>query len=203
MILNRLRVGRLVADRRFFSFNLALRQQDERPQMYQLEYIQTRVAESGPLMFRQKMDYTFYREDVILEDDIFNVKKEGRQQMMHYFGMITVAGQILFPYIEFESLNIIPLLDDGTVRYRWRVKYLNWIQTLNVKNFNPAIRDKNAKWFDGYSTFFVDGNGKVFKLKLQKVMPDDNYMQTSKRIAQKFAQISTNQNPSLNSTAKH
>lgn len=29
-----------------------------------------------PLMFRQRLDYTFYRKDVICEDQIFNVRRE-------------------------------------------------------------------------------------------------------------------------------
>lgn len=36
------------------------------------------------------------------------------------------------------------MLDDGTVRLRWRVKYLTWIQIFNPKNFNKEIRKRNV-----------------------------------------------------------
>lgn len=44
-------------------------------------------------------------------------------------------------------------------------------------------------WFDGYSVFYVDGDGLVAKLTVQKVMPDDSKMTAPKRIAQKIAGI--------------
>ncbi|CAD5206974.1 unnamed protein product [Bursaphelenchus okinawaensis] len=167
--------------------------------MFQLEFIQQRIAAASKLMFYQKMDFTFYREDVVLEDEIWGIKKQSRTDLMNYFGTLSVTCKVLFPSVELEPLNIIPLLDDGTVRFRWRMKYLHWYQVLNVKNFNPEIREKNCNWYDGNATFHVDGNGKVFKLKITKVTPDDSYLQNTKRIAQKFANISTNQTTSFSS----
>ncbi|VDK46551.1 unnamed protein product, partial [Cylicostephanus goldi] len=47
----------------------------EKPAPFQLEHVQARVVETVPLMFKQRLDYTFYRKDVFCDDQIFGVKK--------------------------------------------------------------------------------------------------------------------------------
>lgn len=47
-------------------------------------------------------------------------------------------------------------------------------------------------WFDGYSVFHVDGNGEVFKLKIQKTMPDESFLDNSKKLAQRIVGIQSN-----------
>lgn len=45
-------------------------------------------------MFRRRMDYTFYRKDVVCDDQIFSVEKRGIEQLMSHFGMIGTLGQV-------------------------------------------------------------------------------------------------------------
>uniref|UniRef100_A0A915AAQ8 Uncharacterized protein n=1 Tax=Parascaris univalens TaxID=6257 RepID=A0A915AAQ8_PARUN len=98
----------------------------------------------------------------------------GLQQYMAHLGMISVTCQFLFPHIEMEALNIVPILEDGTVRLRWRVKHISLLRALtNPMLFRYDYRVKRLKWFDGYSIFVVDGDGLVYKVVNQKVMPDE------------------------------
>lgn len=127
-----------------------------------------------------------------------------------------------------QILNISPMMDDGTVRVRWRIKYANWLSALNPFNYRADYRMKRVKalkcavwktplnlswrrsvsricyigfptffswwmvatflgkiqfvptefltfyfqlkWFDGYSIFFVAGDGLVYRFTLQKVV---------------------------------
>uniref|UniRef100_A0A0K0D5B9 Uncharacterized protein n=1 Tax=Angiostrongylus cantonensis TaxID=6313 RepID=A0A0K0D5B9_ANGCA len=46
----------------------------EKPAPFQLQHVQQRVLETVPLMFKQRLDYTFYRKDVLCDDQIFVIK---------------------------------------------------------------------------------------------------------------------------------
>ncbi|VDK17835.1 unnamed protein product [Anisakis simplex] len=68
-----------------------------------------------------------------------------------------------------EALNIVPILDDGTVRLRWRIKHVSLLRALmNPMLFKYDYRAKRLKWFDGYSIFTVDGNGLVYRVVTQR-----------------------------------
>ncbi|EFO87303.1 hypothetical protein CRE_25795 [Caenorhabditis remanei] len=142
----------------------------EKPAPHQLEHVTTRLVETVPLMFRHRMDYTFYRKDVLCDDQIFSVQKRGIEQLMSHFGMIGTLGQVFLPHVEMEVLSAVPVIDEGTVRFRWRVKYVSFLRLLtNPRLLRFDYRVQNLSWFDGYSVLTVDGNGDVFKVTLQKV----------------------------------
>ncbi|KHN84779.1 hypothetical protein Tcan_06825 [Toxocara canis] len=137
---------------------------NERPQMFQLDHVRSRLEFTVPLMFRQRLDYTFYRNDVICDDRIFNVKRQGLQQYMSHLGAISVTCQLLFPHIEMEALSIVPILDDGTVRLRWRVKHVSLLRALT----NPML-------------FKYD-------YRVKRVMPDEERGVDSKSATQRLAE---------------
>jgi hypothetical protein len=85
------------------------------------------------MMFYNRLDYTFYRKDVVLEDKIIETRKEGLETLIYYWGMVAVAGKVLFPFIRMEPLNILPILEDGTVRLRWRIHYLTWLSIFDFR----------------------------------------------------------------------
>ncbi|PIO74453.1 hypothetical protein TELCIR_03539 [Teladorsagia circumcincta] len=47
----------------------------EKPLPFQLEHVQQRLVATVPLMFKARLDYTFYRKDVFCDDQIFGVKR--------------------------------------------------------------------------------------------------------------------------------
>lgn len=164
--------------RRLFSSN-SDDKSHERPHMYQLEHIQKRLEFTVPLIFQMRMDWTFYRKDVVLENQILQITRHGLHEVMNHIGIISLCGKIRCPSIEVEALSIMPILEDGTVRLRWRIHYLTWLQILNPRNYNDEQRKKNLKWYDGYSIFHVDGDGLVYKWTLQKTTPDDSSLEST------------------------
>uniref|UniRef100_A0A183CJN9 Phospholipid scramblase n=1 Tax=Globodera pallida TaxID=36090 RepID=A0A183CJN9_GLOPA len=146
----------------------------ERPQMFQLEHIQKRLEFTVPLMFDTRLDYTFYRKDVVVEDQIAGSVINGLEALQQHMAFVNIFCRIRYSHIEAQILNVLPILEDGTVRLRWRVLYLGWLGMLNLRNFNYEYRKKNLRWFDGYSIFYVDGEGLVYKATIQKTMPDES-----------------------------
>ncbi|KAI6182711.1 Protein of unknown function DUF2358 family-containing protein [Aphelenchoides bicaudatus] len=152
------------------------------PHMYHLEHVQKRVEHCVSLMFRDKLDFSFYRKDVILEDQIMRVRKVGLDSYINHLSGVSLITNLLLPYAELRALNIIPLLDDGTVRLRWRVCYQGWLTALSWRNFMHKVDfESSLKWYDGYSIFYVDGDGKVAKVTIQKVMPNSGPTQIQRK----------------------
>ncbi|KHJ99482.1 peptidase M16 inactive domain protein [Oesophagostomum dentatum] len=171
------------------TFSADIDHSHEKPAPFQLQHIQTRLVETVPFMFKQRLDYTFYRKDVFCDDQIFGLKKHGIDQLMQHFGTISVLAQITLPHVHMETVSVIPVIDDGTVRCRWRVKYVSFPRLLmNPRLFKFDYRMKNLSWFDGYSVLTVDGNGLVFKITLQKTQRDEEVQLEEKSPKEKLAE---------------
>ncbi|VDM74287.1 unnamed protein product [Strongylus vulgaris] len=171
------------------AFSTDIDHSQEKPAPFQLEHVQARVAETVPLMFKQRLDYTFYRKDVFCDDQIFGLKKYGLEQLMQHFGTISVLAQVTLPHVHMETVSVVPVIGDGTVRCRWRVKYVSFPRLLmNPRLLRFEYRMKNLSWFDGYSVLTVDGNGLVFRITLQKTQRDDGKLLDEKSAKDKLAE---------------
>lgn len=53
-------------------------------------------------MFHQKLDYTFYRKDVILDDQILNKKFSGLDLYVNYMATISFTLNFFLPYADLE-----------------------------------------------------------------------------------------------------
>lgn len=143
---------------------------DRPPELFQLEHVKQRLSYTTPLMFRNKLDFTFYHKSVILDDKIFNVKKYGLQSFISYISILSVVGQILYPHIHTEVISVVPAPAEGAVHLKWRICYISWLHLLfNYKYFKFDYRIKNLKWYDGLSVFTVDGDGLVYNVTLEKI----------------------------------
>uniref|UniRef100_A0AC34FN60 Uncharacterized protein n=1 Tax=Panagrolaimus sp. ES5 TaxID=591445 RepID=A0AC34FN60_9BILA len=157
------------------------------PEMYHLEHVQKRLEHTVPLMFRQRLDFTFYHRDVYYDNQILNMQDHGLDSYMKHLGRISIAGQLAMPYIKMAPLSINLIREDGSVRLRWRVAYLSWLDSFNFKNFKAEYRDKNARWYDGNATFYVGADGLVYKVIIQNLTPDDSFTQKStKKLVEKI-----------------
>ncbi|GMR29876.1 hypothetical protein PMAYCL1PPCAC_00071, partial [Pristionchus mayeri] len=174
--------------RRAYSFDID--RKDEKPDAYHLEHVKTRLTQTIPLMFRQRMDYTVYRKDVVLYDQILNFRRFGRDALMQHMGALAFTGCFFFPHIEAEALSALPVLEDGTVRVRWRIHYVSFPRLImNPKLFRSEYRYKNLSWFDGLSVLTVDGNGDVYSVTLQRIERDEEQSllkDSTKKLAQKI-----------------
>lgn len=150
---------------------------NERPSIYQLEHVQKRLEFTVPYLFQYHLDYTFYRDDVVLKDDILKLERRGLSSVRNYFGLVAFSGMFFFPYMRAQALNIYPIQDDGTVRLRWRIFYVTYFQFIPILYYRVFkkvdLMEKRCKWYDGYSIFHVDGDGLVYKFTLQKIIPDN------------------------------
>lgn len=45
------------------------------------------------------------------------------------------------------------MIEDGTVRLRWRLLYITWFQFMDFRNFKAEIREKNVSSFKFFCYF--------------------------------------------------
>jgi len=148
-----------------------------KPSWEKLQHICIRLSDTWPNFFVRKMDYTIFRDDVIVEDRIYDHYVRGVHEYMKYVGFIASAGRILYPQIEMHILSVTPIIEDATVRLRWRVYYMNVLDflfmLLQFQKFTPEYLKTRGRWMDGYSIYYADSSGAVYRLVIDKVIPDD------------------------------
>jgi len=148
-----------------------------KPSWEKLQHICVRLADTWPKFFVMKMDYTIFRDDVILEDRIYNRYIRGGHEYRTHFGALASAGRIMYPQIEMHVLSLTPIIEDATVRMRWRVYYMNILDfvlmLVQFQKFTPEYLKTKGRMVDGYSIYYADSNGAVYRHVIDKVIPDD------------------------------
>uniref|UniRef100_A0A1I8E911 Uncharacterized protein n=1 Tax=Wuchereria bancrofti TaxID=6293 RepID=A0A1I8E911_WUCBA len=91
------------------------------PKMFQLEHVRKRLEMTTPHFFRERLDYTFYRPDVLYKDEIFLSAITSRDKLMIYFGSI--------------SFEYIADLRRWNSTIKWRIKHISLIRSL----LNPML----------------------------------------------------------------
>jgi hypothetical protein len=102
--------------------------------------------------------------------------------LYHYVktvALLRTVGHIKFAYVKLEVLKITKHTEDNTIRVRWRVRGISALKVfLNFWKFKlwklQEIFEGQEAWYDGFSTFYVGSDGKIYKHVADKFMPDDD-----------------------------
>lgn len=150
-----------------------------KPTQEQLEFIFNNLKAELPYLFVRVMDYTVYRPDIIFVNNIRGITTQGMFQYVKQVALLRTVGHLKFAYVKFEILKITMHPEDDTVKIRWRIRGLPGMKVF-VKfwkykfwKISEALEDQET-WYDGFSTFYVGGDGKIFKHVADKMMPDQD-----------------------------
>ncbi|KRY90578.1 Uncharacterized protein T4D_11647 [Trichinella pseudospiralis] len=158
-----------------------------KPNWDQLQHVIYRLNETVPTFFLRQLDYTFYSDDVLFLNRICGSEVKGLRNYWLHLATLSVLSRIPCPYIEMKVLNCMPVVEEGSVHLRWRVLYLTVPEFLYVvvreRSADVETMRKNARWFDGFSHFYVGSDGLVYKHVADRVMRDPEEIATnSKRV---------------------
>ncbi|RXG57881.1 hypothetical protein Avbf_10241 [Armadillidium vulgare] len=129
-------------------------------------------------LFTKTMNYRMYTNDLIFDNRIRGKVTVGIFPYIRQISFLRIFGHIKFAYVEFEILKITQNLSDGTIRVRWRIigssalKSLPFIFSLKSYSLKDA-KEKMDTWYDGFSTFYVNEEGLIYKHIADKMMPDE------------------------------
>nr|CAI5836898.1 unnamed protein product [Callosobruchus analis] len=150
-----------------------------KPSPDKLLHVYNVLGDNLPKLFIQPLDYTIYHNDIIFEDNIRNIRTVGMYNYVKQVALLRTVGHIKFAYVKFQILKITWHPEDSTVKVRWSIRGISALSVMakfwkyKLWNFKEMF-EKTDNWYDGFSTFYVNGEGKVVKHVADKMMPDSD-----------------------------
>lgn len=151
---------------------------DDRPSEEQLEIVLNILSKQMPNLFTEMIDYTVYRHDLIFENNIKGYRTVGILPYVKHLALVRLIGHLRFAYVKLELLKITRHPEDGTVKARWRIRGISGLKVMfmfwkiKLWKIKDTINNLDS-WYDGFSTFHVGSDGKIFKHVVDKVMPEN------------------------------
>ncbi|KRT80970.1 hypothetical protein AMK59_6252, partial [Oryctes borbonicus] len=151
----------------------------DKPSPEKLAHIYHVLSETLPKLFIQVMDYSIYDNNLIFENNIRGTRTVGLYNYIKQVSLLRTIGHLKYAYVKMEILKITQNPEDSSVKVRWRIRGISGLKVMvmfwryrlwNLKDFF----DRTESWFDGFSTFYVNGEGKIYKHVADKMMPDSD-----------------------------
>lgn len=152
---------------------------DKKPSPEQLDKVYNVLRETLPNLFIQPLDYTIYHQDLVFENNIRGKRTVGLYDYVKQIALLRTVGHLKFAYVKFEILKITMHPEDDTVKIRWRIRGISGLKVLflfwKYKLWKlKEMLDDQQLWYDGFSTFYVGGDGLVYRHVADKMMPDND-----------------------------
>lgn len=151
-----------------------------RPTSEQLFRVYNVLEKSLPELFIKPHDYSIYHPNLIFENNIRGSKTIGIYHYVKQVALLRTLGHLKFAFVKLEVMKITKHEEDGTVRVRWRIVGISGLRVFltfwrfKIWKLKEEITENQEMWYDGFSTFYVGGDGLIYKHVVDKVMPDDD-----------------------------
>ncbi|XP_045129812.1 uncharacterized protein LOC123515110 [Portunus trituberculatus] len=183
-----------------------------KPDAEKLSLVFNKLADSLPKLFTHPLDYTIYSQNIVFENRIRGVRTVGLFPYVRQVALLRTVGHLKFAYVKFDVLKMTKHAEEGCIKVRWRIKGLSGLKAIvkfwKVKLWNwRSVEDQMVHWYDGFSTFYVGGDGLVHTHIADSMMPDEEKQVVNKDpLAVKMAALlglvhRPNSGGSLNTTA--
>ncbi|XP_017887301.1 uncharacterized protein C6orf136 homolog isoform X2 [Ceratina calcarata] len=153
--------------------------EDRKPSEAQLQSIFDILREDLPLLFVKPMDYRIYTQDLQFVNNIKGTVSTGLTPYMKQIMLLKLVGHLKYAYIKLNILKMTMHPEDSSIKVRWRIVGISGTRVFltfwkfKVWNVKEQINDTSA-WYDGFSTFYINNDGKIFKHVVDKMMPDQD-----------------------------
>lgn len=154
---------------------------DGRPSEEQLMKVFHTLSNTLPNLFVKPMDYSIYHPDLLFVNNISGKTTVGLIHFVKQIALLRTVGHLKFAYVKFDILKITAHPEDSSIKLRWRVNGISGFKVFfmfwkyKLWDLKEAFKDQEL-WYDGFSTFYVGGDGLVHKHIADKVMPDQDTM---------------------------
>ncbi|KAF3430780.1 hypothetical protein E2986_00346 [Frieseomelitta varia] len=132
-----------------------------------------------PLLFIKQMNYEIYTQDVVFINNIRGTTSVGIAQYFKQITLLKIIGHLKYAFVKLEVLKMTMHPEDNSIKVRWRIVGISGTRVFltfwKIKVWNTKEKTDNAAaWYDGFSTFYVNNDGKIFKHIVDKTMPDQD-----------------------------
>ncbi|XP_050577876.1 uncharacterized protein LOC126916273 [Bombus affinis] len=167
--------------------------EDRNPIESNLQNVFDILRKDLPLLFVKQLDYGIYTQDLVFVNNIRGTTSVGIQHYFKQIAFLKIIGHLKYAFVKFEVLKMTMHPEDNSIKVRWRIVGISGTRVFltfwKIKMWNSKEQvDNTPAWYDGFSTFYVNNDGKVFKHIVDKTMPDQNVTEKFKSpIAAKLA----------------
>nr|XP_033326185.1 uncharacterized protein LOC117220387 [Megalopta genalis] len=153
---------------------------NRKPSEEQLQHIFNCLRDDLPLVFVRSLNYRIYTPDLVFVNNIKGTVTTGLNQYMKQVTWIRLLGHLKFAYVRLQILKMTSHPEDSSIKIRWRIVGMSGTRVFltfwKIKAWHMKTHAENDSdlWYDGFSTFYVNNDGKVFKHVVDKIMPDQN-----------------------------
>ncbi|XP_046740795.1 uncharacterized protein LOC124408122 [Diprion similis] len=148
------------------------------PSNEQLQLIFNALRDQLPKIFYTSLDYSIYHRDIEFINNIRGTVTRGVVPYTKQVILLKTMGNLKFASVNFDILKMTLDPEDNSIKVRWRINGFSGLRAFvtfwKVKVWNLKETTENEIWYDGFSTFYVNGEGLVYKHVADKVMPDRN-----------------------------
>lgn len=122
-----------------------------------------------------------YAADMVFEDNIRGLVLKSRDAYMMNMMILKMKGNIMYAKVRMDVLKMTKHPEDGTIRVRWQVEGVQgWRLFFTFWRYGPARlftfgSPKNVSdTTDGFSIFYLNSKGLIYKHMCDKMMPDSS-----------------------------
>lgn len=127
----------------------------------QLALMEKKLVEHLPDFFKGHHMFSLYTKDVMLVDNIRNLKTQGLSSYATQVALIKIYYHMRYSSKKLELLNLVKNPEESYIRVRWRI--VTTPGQLGTLLYVGAFKLKaGEKWKDGISTFHVNQNGLIY-----------------------------------------
>jgi len=143
-----------------------------------LNHVFNTLSRDIPKFFSDMVNYTIYRESLIFENNFRGRRTVGVYQYMKEAAKVRIWGHFNYAYVKVDILKITKHTEDSTIKVRWRIvgtagtRIILTFWRYKLQDIKKLLTQTDT-WLDGFSTFYVGEDGKIFKHTADKVMPDE------------------------------
>lgn len=166
-----------------------------KPSQEQLQSIVDCLSQDLPNLFVKPQNYSIYTDDLIFINNFRGVTTSGLSNYVKQLIWLRVIGHLKFAHVKMDIIKITMHPENDTVQVRWRIRGVSSLKVFSmfwkykIWKIKDAINTNHEVWYDGFSTFYVNANGKIYKHITDKMMPDQDTVTKKEdlRIAPKLA----------------
>lgn len=144
------------------------------PSKEQLVFVSNQLAKDLPAFFANpKFNINMYHANIVLEDNIRGKRFSGLNDYYLQTKLLYILGHLRFSYINLDVIRISIHPEDGSVKVRWKISVFRLRRFWKIKLFSVASSIQAAKepWIEGFSIYYVMGDGLVHKHIVDKMIP--------------------------------
>ena len=149
------------------------------PTISDLEHAFNVLSETLPKLFIQPLDYSIYSPNLEFLNNITGKHTIGLYHYVKQIAVLRTVGHLKYAYVKFEILKITKHPEEFTIKIRWRVRGISGLKVmLNFWKYKlwdlKGVFESQESWYDGFSICYLGDNGLIYKVVVDKVMPDEN-----------------------------